>query len=141
MEKSARVVTTYLFAGLKGHIFVSVPLLLYLLSAVSGKIVFFFLFFAFQLHTFVLLSAAFFFPRSDPSPLWTRCIRCVVALSWGGICFLVYAMLGSLLYASLPRPTKPHPLKAEKLAVLTLPPAAPPAITVDRRPPHDSIST
>lgn len=97
-----------LFAGLQGHIFVTVPLLLYVLSTIDGRIVFYVLLISFQLYVCILIGLALFIHEEIVSSLVIRLMRLSSAFCWGGICFMVYALIGSVVYARIQRePSRP----------------------------------
>jgi len=90
-----------LFAGLKRHIFVSVPLLLYLLASVDGRIVFYVLLFSFQLFICTLIGLALFAHEEVTSRLVICLLRLFSVLCWGGLCFMLYALIGSIVYTRI----------------------------------------
>lgn len=92
-----------LFTGLLGHIFVSVPLLLYVLSTIDGRIVFYVLFFSFQLYVCTLVCLALLIHEEAISPLVIRLLRLFSVFCWGGICFMVYALVGAIVFARIQR--------------------------------------
>jgi len=96
-----------LFAGLRGHIFVSVPLLLYVLSTIDGRIVFYVLLCSFQFYVCALVCLALFIHEEITSSLIIALLRLCSVLCWGGICFMVYALIGSVVYARLQRDFPP----------------------------------
>lgn len=118
------VFPSLLFTGLLGHIFVSVPLLLYVLSTIDGRIVFYVLLFSFQLFVCTLVCLALFVHEEAISPLFIRLLRLFSVFCWGGICFMVYVLVGSIVYARMERGPS-HP-KA--------PPAIPMADAAERSP-------
>lgn len=105
-----------LFTGLLGHIFVSVPLLLCVLSAIDGRIVFYVLFFSFQLYVCTLVCLALFIHEETISPLVIRLLRLFNVFCWGGICFLVYALVGSIVFTRIHREPF-HPKASPVVAV------------------------
>lgn len=118
------VFPSLLFTGLLGHIFVSVPLLLYVLSTIDGRIVFYVLLFSFQLFVCTLVCLALFVHEEAISPLFIRLLRLFSVFCWGGICFMVYVLVGSIVYARMER-GHPHPKS---------PPAIPMADAAERSP-------
>lgn len=111
-----------LFTGLLGHIFVSVPLLLYVLSTIDGRIVFYVLFFSFQLYVCTLVCLALLIHEEAISPLVIRLLRLFSVFCWGGICFMVYALVGSIVFTRIQRgPFHPKASPAVIVACTVLP--------------------
>jgi hypothetical protein len=98
-----------LFAGLLGHIFVSVPLLLYVLSTIDGRIVFYVLLVSFQLYVCSLVCLALYIRDEVIPPLAISFLRLFSIFCWGGICFMIYALVGSIIIARTQR--EPSQLK------------------------------
>jgi len=111
-QPQRQVFPAMMFSGLRGHIFVSVPLLLYVLSSIDGRIVFYVLLFSFQVYVCVLVCLALFAHEEITSSLIIRLLRLFSVLCWGGICFMVYALIGSVVYTrylqNVPPATKPR---------------------------------
>jgi len=95
------VFPTILFAGLKRHIFVSVPLVLYLLASIDGRIVFYVLLLSFQLFICTLIGLALFAHEEVTSLLVICLLRLFSVFCWGGLCFMLYALIGSVVYTKL----------------------------------------
>jgi len=105
-----------LFAGLKRHIFVSVPLLLYLLASIDGRIVFYVLLLSFQLFICTLIGLALFAHEEVTSRVIIWLLRLFSVLCWGGLCFMFYALVGSIVYT---RMQQNRPLYESPAAVYT----------------------
>jgi len=96
-----KVFPAILFAGLKRHIFVSVPLLLYLLASIDGRLVFYVLLISFQLFICTLMGLAFFVHEEVTSRPILWMLRLFSVLCWGGLCFMLYALVGSIVYTRI----------------------------------------
>lgn len=131
-----------LFAGLLGHIFVSVPLLLYVLSSIDGRIVFYVLFFSFQLYVCTLVCLALLSHEEVIAPLVIRLLRLFSVFCWGGICFMVYALVGSIVFARIQRgPFHPPKTSPAITAARTVERCPPTSLAIPPIPPHSRQKT
>lgn len=102
MKQSQKTaVSTFMFGGLKKHIFLSVPLLLYVLSDIDARLVGYALLVSLLVYVSLLIALSLFLEEQGISLLQARIIRFVSALAWGGICFLAYATIGVFVYVYL----------------------------------------
>jgi hypothetical protein len=100
LKAPAKSVPALYFVGSKIHIFATVPLLLFLLSSVSGKCVFYVLLGALQLYVAALICLALFFDETQPLAFLVGLVRFAGSLAWGGLCFILYALVVSIIYAA-----------------------------------------